>query len=586
MGENLETITLKIDGRDIKTTKGISVLEAALKGGIYIPHLCHHPNLRPVAACRLCLVEIEGIPGVNPSCITPAAEGMVVKTKSPTIDKLRFMAMELMLANHPLDCSTCPKYLSCELQSLKQFIGITEELRVKRWSGSFPVVTSNPLFVHDFQRCVLCGRCVRACHEMRGAGVLSFIGRGNETKIGTAYDRSLAEAGCRFCGACVEVCSTGALRDKEGIIDSKKGKKGSLVPCKYACPVGVDVPRYIRLITQGKYDESYAVVREKLPLPSVCSYICLSFCEAECRRGQVNEPVGIRALKKFVSEHHGDLWKQNIKTPEPTGKKVAIVGAGPAGLTAAYYLARKGHETTIFEQSAFAGGILRQAISRKRLPQKALDEDIEEIVKAGVNLKLNSPVSEPTKLTEQGFDAVLVTTGSSFVGTCPLELSQVGATTATASVEENVFAGGDALIGGISEDFIRQEKEGDDFFNQMVDQMVQYRGDSSRSAVRAIASGRKAAQEVDRYLGGNGNIDEVLVVPEKAGPYIGRSEDFAELARLTTPYYSPPPQFAGLNEAEPALTEEEAKAEAGRCLQCDLRFNIETVKFWADYLSQ
>jgi formate dehydrogenase beta subunit len=116
--------------------------------------------------------------------------------------------------------------------------------------------------------------------------------------------------------------------------------------------------------------------------------------------------------------------------------------------------------------------------------------------------------------------------------------------------------------------------------------MAQYRGDSARSAVKAIASGRKAAQDVDKYLGGDGNIEEYLIVPEKANPYIGRKENFAELPRNTAPYKSPSPQFAGLDDAEPALTEEEAKAEAGRCLQCDLRFDIENVKFWADYLSQ
>ena len=584
MEDNLEKINLKIDGKDVTAVKGSTVLEAALKSGIYIPHLCHHPNLRPMAACRLCVVEIEGIEGIKTSCTTPAEEGMVIKTKSPNIDKIRFVAMELMLSNHPLDCSTCPKYLSCELQSLKQFIGITEELRVKRWPGSFPVISNNPLFVHDFQRCVLCGRCVRACHEMRGIGVLSFIGRANDVKIGTAYDRSLADAGCRFCGACVEVCSTGALRDKEGIIDPKKGKRASLIPCKYACPAGVDVPRYVRLVNEGKYDESYAVVREKLPLPSVCSYICLSFCEAECRRNHVNEAVGIRALKKFVSERHGDLWKKNIKPAKPTGKKVAIIGAGPAGLTAGYYLVRKGHEVTVFEQSSSAGGILRQAISRKRLPMKALNEDITEIVNAGVNIKYNTAVDEPDKLTEQGFDAVLVTTGSSFVGTCPLETSKVGA--AAAPARANVFTGGDALLGGISEDFIRKQKDEGNFFDQMVDQMAQYRGDSARSAVRAIASGRKAAQDVDRYLGGDGNIDEVLVAPEPHNPCIGRKENFASLPRNTAPYKAPSPQFAGLDDAEPLMTEEEARAEAGRCLQCDLRFDIETVKFWADYLSQ
>ncbi|GAI47755.1 unnamed protein product, partial [marine sediment metagenome] len=187
-------------------------------------------------------------------------------------------------------------------------------------------------------------------------------------------------------------------------------------PCRTACPVGIDVPRYVYLIAEGKFDESYAVVRERLPLPSVCGYICLAFCEEECRRGDVNEPVGIRALKRFVSENHSDLWKKNLKPPTATGKKAAILGSGAAGLTAGYYLARKGHEVTIFEQASLPGGMLRQAISRKRLPKKALEEDIEEILNAGVKLKLDSPQMRISELVEGEFDAVFLATGSTFVG--------------------------------------------------------------------------------------------------------------------------------------------------------------------------
>ena len=302
-------ITLNIDGREVKTDEGKTVLEAALDGGIYIPHLCYHPDLNPLGSCRLCVIEIEGIPGFPSACTTPVAEGMVVKTKTSQINQLRNLSMELMLANHPPDCTTCPKYLNCELQSLKQYLGVIEEQRLKKRTEAFPIDTSNPLFLHDFGRCVLCGRCVRACYELRGTEVLSFIDRGSETLIGTAFERSLAEAGCIFCGACVEVCPTGAVRDQEGLIKPGKSRRAALIPCQDACPVGIDVPRYVRLIAEGNYDESYAVVREKLPLPCVCSYICLSYCEEECRRTELNEPVAIRELKRFVIDNHSDLWK-------------------------------------------------------------------------------------------------------------------------------------------------------------------------------------------------------------------------------------------------------------------------------------
>jgi len=112
----LEEIILNIDGHEVKTEKGKTVLEAALDAGIYIPHLCYHPDLTPLGACRLCVVEIEGMRGIPTACTTLATEGMAVTTKTPQVDQIRRLAMELMLAGHPPDCTTCPKYLNCELQ--------------------------------------------------------------------------------------------------------------------------------------------------------------------------------------------------------------------------------------------------------------------------------------------------------------------------------------------------------------------------------------------------------------------------------------------------------------------------------------
>jgi len=370
----------------------------------------------------------------------------------------------------------------------------------------------------------------------------------------------------------VEVCPTGALVDK---------KPFTAVPCQTACPVGIDVPRYVHLIAEGKFDESYAVVRERLSLPSVCGYICLAFCEGECRRGEVNEPVGIRALKRFVSENHSNLWKKNLKRPKATGKKVAILGSGPAGLTVGYYLTRKGHEVTIFEQAPLPGGMLRQAISRKRLPKKALEEDIEEILQAGVKLKLNSPQMRIGELFDGKFDGVLLATGSTFVGPSALWLKEEGVELTSwgsirvnqetlATSREGVFAGGDVLLGGISEDFIGSiggDKR--DFFTLLVDRLAVYRGDSSRSAIRAIASGRKAAEAIDKYLGGDGGITEALLPPEEPKHWLGREEGFADLKRLSAAYRPPTPQYAGLSRAELPLSLELAMAEGRRCLRCD-----------------
>ena len=295
-----ETIELLIDGQSVVARAGDSVLDAALEAGIYVPHLCHHPDLPVGGVCRLCVVEVDGVGGVVASCATPAREGMVVRTQSEEITRLRRLALELLLVGHPPECGTCQKYLNCELQSLKQYLGV-EELRVKRHPRLLPVTTSNPLFVYEPNKCVLCGRCVRACCELREVGVLRYRERDGEYYIYTSDDRPLAESGCRFCGACAEACPTGAIQDKEELLRDKN-RKAALVPCKSNCPAEIDVPRYVRLIREGDRAAAIAVIREKVPFPWVLGYVCDHPCESECRRGEVNQPIAIRELKRFAAE--------------------------------------------------------------------------------------------------------------------------------------------------------------------------------------------------------------------------------------------------------------------------------------------
>lgn len=409
----METIKITIDGREMETQKGKSILQTSLEGGIYIPHLCHHSDLSPIGACRLCVVEIEGIEGLPTSCTTQADDGMVIRTKSEEINEMRRLAMELMLSGHQADCGTCVKYLNCELQSLKQYL-VEDHLSVKRRSRLFGSTDNNPLFLHDSNKCILCGRCVRACHELRGVGVLFYKKKGEETYIGigSEKDLSLADAGCRFCGACAEVCPTGAIMDKEEF-GKGKSRKAALLPCSSTCPAEIDIPRYIRFIREKNYAAATAVIREKVPFPKVLGYVCNHPCETACRRGEVNQPISVCGLKRYAAEHDEQrLWEKNVNKKPSTEKKVAIIGSGPAGLTAAYYLTIQGHSVTIFEALPLAGGMLRYGIPEYRLPREVIDSEIKDIEQIGVEIKTNTRVESIDDLLEEGYEAVLVAVGA------------------------------------------------------------------------------------------------------------------------------------------------------------------------------
>jgi NADH-quinone oxidoreductase subunit F len=183
-------------------------------------------------------------------------------------------------------------------------------------------------------------------------------------------------------------------------------------PCSHTCPANIDVPRYIRFVADGNPDAALAVIREKIPFPSVCGLVCFHPCEAKCRRGQLDEALAIRILKRFASENGSVLWKQNSKTAPATGKTVAVIGSGPAGLTAAYYLTNLGHKVTVFEALPEAGGMMRVGIPDYRLPKDVLRNEIKEIEDIGVTIKTSSPVMVPESLLKDGFNAVFVATGA------------------------------------------------------------------------------------------------------------------------------------------------------------------------------
>jgi predicted molibdopterin-dependent oxidoreductase YjgC len=203
-------VKVTIDGKTIEVPDGTSVLDAAKALNITIPTLCHHPKLSPFGGCRLCIVEIKGIPRPVTSCTTPASDGMEVTTSNPHIKSLRKTVLELILSDHPNDCMVCEGAGDCTLQELAYTYGIQKD----RFGGERRTYTTgdkNPFIRRDLEKCILCGRCVKVCDEVQGVEAIDFGHRGFKSKICTAYEKTLD---CEFCGQCVAVCPTGALTGK------------------------------------------------------------------------------------------------------------------------------------------------------------------------------------------------------------------------------------------------------------------------------------------------------------------------------------------------------------------------------------
>lgn len=466
-------------------------------------------------------------------------------------------------------------------------------------------------------------------------------------------------------------------------------------PCQQDCPLGIDIPRYLRLTADRKFAEAASVVREKNPFPSICGRVCFNPCELHCPVAQIDGAVMIRALERVAAQQDGVLGKPKAKA---TGKKVAVVGSGPAGLTAAYYLAKKGHSVTVFEALPYAGGMLRVGIPEYRLPKTVLDNQIEMIKSAGVDIKTNSRIDSVDRLVKQGYQAVFLALGAhrpvnlgipgeDTPGVIPClaflrdanqgkkvkvgkRVAVIGGGNAAIDAARMALRAGsrevtvvyrrrqedmpadqpqvsEALAEGVKFQFLaaparitkevrsinmecvrmkpgRRDKSGrprpqpiaGSGFTLKLDTVISAVGEMPEitadlgvgvkkegtikvdtetlatnkagvfaggdavtgpaSVTEAIAAGKRAAISIDKYLGGTGNIDEVLAAPEGL---VAPWEPVSAMAeRIPAPSLPVEQRLSGFGEVELGLEEKAAVEQASRCLRCDLPIMIYAVK--------
>ncbi|MEI8182492.1 MAG: FAD-dependent oxidoreductase [Desulfomonile sp.] len=558
-----------------------------------------------------------------------------------------------------------------------------------------------------FHTCEQCGLCSSACPITGTEGYnVRRILRHIEMELADEMADTPLPWICTTCGRCETVCPNGIailgiIRNLRAMSPDELTPDGP-PPCAKACPGGIDIPGYLRLIAKGKPQEAYELILERVPLPGVLGRVCTHPCETQCRRGEVNQPVSICALKRFAADKAGRPSPDIVKAAPETGRKVAIVGSGPAGLTAAFFLRKKGHSVTVFEARPRAGGMMRYGIPAYRLPDDVLDREIDLILSQGIKLKTDQQLGRDFDLAglkQEGFEAVfmalglpesrkinldgaglegvlwgldflsavrdgrgiamkdrvLVIGGGNVAVDVALTTRRLGAKEVIMAclesrqempanvwevrmaLEEGVrlmpswgpkrVLGENGHVAGIELISCTAVFDAQGCFcpqfddritlTEQVDQVILAVGQSADlsciegecccdltrgvievdsqtqgtsipgvfaggdmaagpgTIIQAIASGKRAACHIDKYLGGDGIIEAESAAGENAQSYDGaRAKGFADLPRMISPTLPVAERLEGFKEVDICPGDDEAIAEANRCLQCDLEFQL------------